>query len=250
MSKSCLEKISAVREARGAAFAVLLDPDKLPFDQMKERVQSCENASADFFFVGGSLVHSADTDVFVSELQKYASIPVIGFPGSVSQISGSLDAVLYLSVVSGRNPDFLFGRHLYVAPVIRRLGLESISTAYMLVESGRLTAAQYVNQSLPLPRDKPEIAQATAMAAEMMGMKLMYLDCGSGASESVPTSLISAIHGTCKAPIIVGGGLRSPESVSERVNAGASVIVVGNAIEETADGSFIREMAAAAHTKE
>jgi len=250
MRTTCFDHLVSVKKERGAAFVVLLDPDKMTLTEIEDRVALYENASVDAFFVGGSLVHTADIEEFVSGVKNATSLPVIGFPGSVAQITASLDAVLYLSVVSGRNPDFLFGQHVYAAPLIDRLGLEAISTAYMLVESGRLTSAQYMNHSLPLPRSKPDIAAATALAAEMMGMRLLYLDCGSGADEPVPVEMIEAVDAMCKSPIVVGGGLRSASAIADRVSAGASVIVVGNAFEQTVDGSYIQDLADAAHHTE
>src|SRR5690554_1446502 len=209
----------------------------------------CHEASVDAVFVGGSLcTRDVDIDAFVSDLKSDARLPVVGFPGSVSQLSRNLDAVLFLSIVSSRNPEYLFGQHIHAAPLIRRLGIEPISTGYMLVESGRTTTAQYVSHSMPLPRTKPDVAVATALAAEMMGMKMLFTDGGSGAQEPVPEEMIAAITDVCAAPLVVGGGLRSPMDVARRVEAGASFIVVGNAFESNTDAGFISEMAAAAHT--
>jgi phosphoglycerol geranylgeranyltransferase len=243
------KRLIKVASKRGAAFVVLLDPDKESVVGLPEKVKACEKAGVGAFFVGGSLVQSSDIDDFTALLKASTVLPVVGFPGSLNQISRHLDAVLYLSVVSGRNADMLFGRHVYVAPVIKKLGIEPIPTAYMLVESGLLTTAQYLNNSLPLPRSKPEIAAATALAAEMMGMKLLYLEGGSGANEPVPTSMIKAVAQTCTSPIVIGGGLTTPVQVRERVEAGASIVVVGNAIEANGDISFLSEMAAAVHTR-
>lgn len=228
---------------------VLLDPDKESVGGLSGKIETFQKAGVDAFFVGGSLVHSANVEDVIWKIKSSTTLPVVGFPGSLNQISRHLDAVLYLSVVSGRNADMLFGRHVYVAPIIKQLGIEPIPTAYMLVESGLLTTAQYLNNSLPLPRSKPDMAAATALAAEMMGMKLLYLEGGSGAKEPVPTSLIQAVAQTCESPIAVGGGLTTPNQVRERVEAGASIVVVGNAIEANGGESFIREMAAAAHTR-
>lgn len=247
---TCYDHLLSIQKRRGAAFIVLLDPDRLPLSEIQSKIAECEQAGVDGFFVGGSLVCSADTDVVVRKIKASTALPVVGFPGSVTQISGALDAVLYLSVVSGRNADFLFGRHVYVAPLIKRLGLEAIPTAYLLVESGLLTTAQYMSNSLPLPRRKPEIAAVTALAAEMMGMRLIYLDGGSGAMESVPVEMISAVAEMCESPIVVGGGLRTPESVRERVIAGASIVVVGDAIEGGTSVEYIRDLARAAHVHE
>lgn len=244
---SCFDMMTDLHRRDGAGFVVLLDPDKLSQDALREQIAEYEDVGVDAFFVGGSLVHSTDACEALNRLKDICSLPLIGFPGSVQQITSALDAVLYLSIVSGRNPDFLFGRHLYVAPVIKRLGIESISTAYMLVESGPLTTAQYLNHSLPLPRTKPELAAATALAAEMMGMKVMYLDGGSGAEQPVPVEMINAVRNTVDAPIIVGGGLRDSDSISARVSAGADIIVVGNALEKGVSNADLRSMVAAAH---
>lgn len=242
-------QLKAVSARRGAAFIVLLDPDKFVEDELGARVDACLRAGVDAFFVGGSLVQAPRVDAFVRQLKSCTRLPVVGFPGAVSQLTPAYDALLYLSIVSGRNPEYLFGQHVHAAPLIRQMKLETIPTAYMLVESGRLTTAQYMNQSLPLPRSKPDVAAATALAAELMGMQLMYTDGGSGAEHPVPTEMIQAIREVCTSPVVVGGGLRTPESVRERVDAGASFIVVGNAIEDDGASSYIEEMAAAAHTE-
>lgn len=244
---SCFDMMTDLRRKDGAGFVVLLDPDKLSPDALREQIAQYEDAGVDAFFVGGSLVHSTDACEALDRLKEVCKLPLIGFPGSVQQISAALDAVLYLSIVSGRNPDFLFGRHLYVAPVIKRLGIESISTAYMLVESGPLTTAQYLNHSLPLPRKKPELAAATALAAEMMGMKVMYLDGGSGAEQPVPVDMIQAVRNTVDAPIIVGGGLSDADSIAARVSAGADIIVVGNALEKGVSEADLKALVNAAH---
>ena len=248
MKSDMYQHLLEVADSKGAAFVVLLDPENEPIETVARKARLCEEAGVDAIFVGGSLVQTADTNAFVKMLKESTSLPIIGFPGSSNQISEHLDAVLFLSVVSGRNTDFLFGRHVYVAPLIKKLGIEPIATAYMLVESEHLTAAQYLTNSLPLPRNKPDIAAATALAAEMMGMKLLYLEGGAGASEPVPVSMIRAVAACCESPIVVGGGLRTAEEVRERVEAGASIIVVGNALEEKHGLLYMREMAEAAHT--
>lgn len=240
--------LKTVSEQRGAAFIVLLDPDKVSEEELGPRVDACHRAGVDAFFVGGSLVFAPKVDAFVRHLKSMTELPAVGFPGAISQLTPAFDALLYLSIVSGRNPEYLFGQHVHAAPIIRQMGLETIPTAYMLVESGRLTTAQYMNQSLPLPRSKPDVAAATALAAEMMGMQLMYTDGGSGAELPVPVETIQAIREVCTSPVVVGGGLRSPKSIRIRVEAGAAFIVVGNGIEDHGDASYISELAAAAHT--
>ena len=246
--ESMYQHFENVRDEKGAAFVVLLDPENEAVETVARKARLCEEAGADAIFVGGTLVHAAGIDPFVRELKSATSLPIVGFPGSANQISEYLDAVLYLSVVSSRNADFLFGRHIHVAPLIKRLGLEAISTAYMFIESGELTAAQYVAGSMPIPRGKPDIAVATSIAAEMLGMKLLYLEGGSGASQPVPTDMIRAVSDNCESLIAVGGGLKTTGQVRERVEAGASIIVVGNALEEKHGLLYMREMAEAAHT--
>lgn len=249
LSESIFQQLIRIRDERGAGFIVLVDPDKLDRDRLPEFAATCREASVDALFVGGSLfTRYVEFETMIDELRRHSALPVIGFPGSVSQISERLDAVLYLSIVSSRNPEYLFGQHIHAAPLIRRLGVEPIPTGYMLIESGRITTAQYVSSSMPLPRSKPDVAVATAMAAEMMGMKMLFTDGGSGAEEPVPLEMVESITNACTAPLIVGGGLRSAMDVALRVEAGASFIVVGNAFEERDDAGYVREMAAAAHT--
>lgn len=241
------DKLVRIPRDRGAGFIVLIDPDKLREDRLPHFAGECERAEVDVLFVGGSLMHATELDRYVQRLKRVTELPVIGFPGSLSQLSPHLDALLYLSIVSGRNPEYLIGQHVHAAPIIRRLELEPIPTAYLLIESGRTTTAQYMSHTRPLPRSKPDVAAATALAAEMMGMRLLYADGGSGADETVPDEIISAITTTCEAPLVVGGGLQRPDEVAAKVRAGASFIVVGNAIERRPERAYISELAAAAH---
>lgn len=241
------DRLLHVPRTRGAGFVVLIDPDKLPAERVPAFVGRCEAAGVDAFFVGGSLLAPLDLDGYVRGLKAATALPVVGFPGGVTQIVPSLDAVLYLSIVSGRNPEYLIGQHLHAAAVIRRMGLEPIPTAYMLVESGTITTAQYMSGSMPLPRRKPDVAAATALAAEMMGMRLLFTDAGSGADAPVPDETIAAIVETCRAPLVVGGGLRTAADVDRAVSAGASFVVVGTALEAGADAGYVAELAAAAH---
>ncbi|HYE58864.1 MAG TPA: geranylgeranylglyceryl/heptaprenylglyceryl phosphate synthase [Rhodothermales bacterium] len=244
---SAFEHLLRVRRTRGAGFVVLIDPDKLPVERLGAFAEGCTQAGVDAFFLGGSLLDVLGLDAYVARLKAASPLPVIGFPGHLTQVVPGLDAVLFLSIVSGRNPEFLIGQHVYAAPLVRRLGLEAIPTAYMLVESGRPTTAQYMSGSPPLPRHKPDIAAATALAAEMLGMRLLFTDGGSGADEPVPEEMIHAITTTCTAPLVVGGGLRTPSAVASRVAAGAGFVVVGNAFERSPDVGLVAELAAAAH---
>ena len=247
MPDSYYQHLLEVAQNRGAGFIVLIDPDHLPLERLPRFVQACEEASVDAFFIGGSLVHALALEQYVAHLKQATQLPVIGFPGAVGQITPNLDAILYLSVISSNNPEYLFRQHIQAAPLIKRMGLEPIPTGYMLIESGRTTAAQFMSGALPLPRHKPELAAATALAAEMMGMKLLFTDGGSGADLPVPETLIQAIRQTCSIPLVVGGGLKTPEAIEQKVRAGASFIVVGNAIEKNPDARYIAELASAAH---
>ncbi len=241
------DRLIGLASEKGAGFIVLIDPDRIAEDKVPAFTAMCEEADVDAFFVGSSILGHPDFHRFVSVLAGSTELPVIGFPGSVSQLSAALDAVLFLSVISSRNPEYLIGQHVHAAPVIRSLGVEPIPTGYMLVDCGKLTTAQYVTHSMPLPQDKPDVAAATALAAEMMGMRLLFADGGSGASGSVSETIISAVTEICTVPLVVGGGLRSPNEVSRKVQAGASFVVVGSAIEVRPDAQFVAELAAAAH---
>jgi len=243
------DRLTESAERRGASFAVLIDPDKQPVDAVSRLTATCEAAGVDLLLLGGSSVQDIDFEEFVSQVKSTTEMPVIGFPGSPGQLSAKLDAVLYLSLVSGRNPDFLIGRHVHAAPNIRALGLEAIPTAYLLVDSGSMTSVQRVTGTKPISRDDAGLAADTALAAEMMGMKLVYLEGGSGARKPVPAEMVAAVAETCTIPVMVGGGLRSPREVEERVAAGARFVVIGNAIERRQDKEYLCELAAATHVR-
>jgi phosphoglycerol geranylgeranyltransferase len=245
---SVFDRILGVSDQRGAGFVLLIDPDDTPEAALPELAMRAESVGVDFFFVGGSLVHATELERYVATLKRHTRLPVLGFPGAITQVVPNLDAVLFLSVISGRNADYLIGRHVVAAPLIRRMGLETIPTGYMLVESGALTTAQYMVGSLPLPRSKPDVAVATALAGEMLGLKLLYLDGGSGAERAVPDEMIRSIADAVSIPMVVGGGIRTPEEVGRKVAAGAAFVVVGNAFEENGDSVFMTEMALAAHS--
>ena len=188
-----------------------------------------------------------DFDGFVATIKDKVEIPVVLFPGGSGQISAYADAVLFMSLLSGRNPQYLIGEQVKAAPVVKKLGLESIPTGYLLIESGSTTSAQFVSDTHPIPRDKTQIAVAHAMAAELLGMKLVYLEAGSGASNPVPPEMIAAIVGGVNIPVIVGGGIRNKDDALAAAQAGATAIIVGNAIEEQGD-EIIDEMTAALKT--
>jgi phosphoglycerol geranylgeranyltransferase len=234
---------------KGAAYLILLDPDKLPEQKLAKFLRHCENSGVDGFLVGGSLMVNGDFDSFLEKVKSNTSLPAIIFPGSITQISHTADAILFLSVVSGRNPEHLIGKHVLAAKSIKKSGIEAISTAYILIESGSTTTAVYMSESLPIPRNKPEIAAATALASEYLGMKLIYLETGSGADQPVPNEIVKAVAEDCTVPIIVGGGIRNPQTAKEKVKNGASIIVTGNFFENENNWELIKDFASAVHYK-
>lgn len=235
---------------KGAAYLVLLDPDKLTDNKLPEFLRHCEKSGVDGFLVGGSLMVNGDFDLFIKKVKENTKLLSIIFPGSITQISHFADAILFLSVVSGRNPEHLIGKHVLSAPSIKKSGIEPISTAYILVESGSTTTAVYMSGSLPIPRNKPEIAAATALASEYLGMKLIYLEAGSGADNPVPNEMVKAVSDQCSIPIIVGGGIRNPQTARQKVESGASIIVTGNFFEDESNWGLIKDFASAVHLKQ
>ena len=228
------------------SFAVLIDPDKVDEALIEELVMLSVEAKVDYLFIGGSLVISNQLDEVVKQVKNSCNIPTVLFPGSPSQISSYADALLYLSVISGRNPELLIGQHVISAPFVRQSGLEIMSTGYMVIDGGAPTTVSYISNTIPIPADKNEIAMCTAMAGEMLGMKLIYMDAGSGARRPIAESMIAKVSAVIEAPLVVGGGITDPEKAYLNCRAGADVIVIGNAIEK--DASLIKEMSAAIHS--
>ena len=234
------------KEKGRKSFAVLVDPDKVNAAAIDQLVKLSVDAQVDYFLVGGSLVISNQLDEVVQLIKAACDIPVILFPGSPSQLSKYADALLYLSLISGRNPELLIGQHVISAPFVKQSGLEIISTGYMVVDGGAPTTVSYISNASPLPADKNEIAMCTAMAGEMLGMKVIYMDAGSGAKRAITESMIQSVAQQIEVPLIVGGGITDPEKAYRNCKAGADVIVIGNAIEK--DATLIKEMAAAIHS--
>ncbi|MCW8811185.1 MAG: geranylgeranylglyceryl/heptaprenylglyceryl phosphate synthase [Ignavibacteriaceae bacterium] len=236
-------------KAKGAAYLILLDPDKLSDSKIIPFVKHCEKSGVDGFLIGGSLLISGDLNSFIETIKVETSLPLIIFPGSVNQISPLADAILFLSVISGRNAEHLIGKHVTASSLIKRANVEPISTGYILVESGVTTTAVYMSGSLPIPKNKPEIAAATALAGEYLGMKLIYLEAGSGAQEAVPDEMVKAVSEECTVPIIVGGGIRNPQTARRKVENGASIIVTGNFFEDENNWDLIKDFSSAIHYK-
>ncbi|MCL5268703.1 MAG: geranylgeranylglyceryl/heptaprenylglyceryl phosphate synthase [Bacteroidetes bacterium] len=239
----------AVREQKGAGFLLLLDPDKLAEEDLSAVVRHAQEAGVDAFLIGSSLMTRDIFEKTLQEIKRSSKIPVVIFPGSLFQISGQADAILFLSVLASRNVDLIVGNHIHAAPLIRQHGLETIPTAYLLVESGKMTSAHFMSDSFPIPREKPEIAAAYSMAAEMFGMKMVYLEAGSGALSNVPKEMVQKVSMSVKVPVTVGGGIRSPEVAHELASAGASFVVTGNFFEDNGNSGMLREFARAIHFK-
>lgn len=240
------EKILSTRSKGKKLFAVLFDPDKLSGKKLSDAAAACEDAGADFAFVGSSLLTRDNLDSCIKTIRKKFRKPVVLFPGNTLQVTKSADAILFLSLISGRNAEMLIGNHVIAAPMLKRSNIEVIPTGYMLIESGVPTSVSYMSNSTPIPRDKSDIAASTAMAGEMLGLKLIYLDAGSGAKEPLNTETIKAVRKHTGVPVIAGGGIRSAELALEKCRAGADVVVVGNSIEK--NQGLIYEIAAAVHS--
>jgi phosphoglycerol geranylgeranyltransferase len=215
------------------SFAVLIDPDKVTDeDSLSEIIHLSVKHGVDFFFVGGSLITEDSLDWVVRMLRAESSLPVVLFPGSNLHIHQQAHAILFLSLISGRNPELLIGQHVVAAPILKKSRLEVIATGYMLIGSGVQTTAAYISNTLPIPNDKPSVAACTAMAGELLGMRLLYMDAGSGAPEPIAPRVIGAVRRSVDLPLIVGGGIRSGVAARQALQAGADVVVVGNGIEK------------------
>jgi len=241
------EGLLATKKKKGAGFLILVDPDENNLVDLPNFVHAAEQAGVDAFLVGASLLVSDSFPQTVAQIKKHTDLPVIIFPGSAQQVCGSADAILFLTLLSGRNPQFLIGEQVKGAPAIKAAALEVIPTGYLLIESGRITSVQYVSTSLPLPADKPARVKAHALAGQYLGLKLAYLEAGSGALYSVPEEIINATAEYVDIPLVVGGGITTPEDAHGKVTAGASFVVIGNFFEKRGSISLLSEFAQAIH---
>lgn len=232
-----LEKLQGLRGKRG--LAVLLDPDKVDEQSLSELIINALSVQVDLFLVGGSLISSDKMDWLLEQLEN-VPVPTLLFPGNAQHIHPKADGILLLSLISGRNPDFLIGQHVIAAHALKRSGLAIIPTGYMLVDGGKQTTASYISNTTPLPNNKPDIAAATALAGELLGLKMLYLDAGSGAAEPVNPALIRGVKAVTSLPLFVGGGINTIEKALSAYEAGADLIVIGNALEK--DPSFLQQL--------
>lgn len=238
--------LQALKNEKKSGFAVLADPDKIEVADVPRLARLCNDAGVDYLFIGGSLLMVHQMEACIRTFKAESNIPVIIFPGSPSQVTPLADALLYLSLISGRNADLLIGQHVTSAPLVKASGLEVISTGYILIDGGVQTTVSYMSHSMPIPANKPEIALCTAWAGEMLGNKVIYMDAGSGARNPIPVDMIEKVSNHINIPLFVGGGITTPEKVRENCRAGANIIVVGNAIER--DPMLIRDLAQATHS--
>ncbi|WP_216820637.1 phosphoglycerol geranylgeranyltransferase [Cnuella takakiae] len=232
-----------LKAQRRKALAVLVDPDKADETHLSRLVELAVTAGVDYFFVGGSLLLSGRLEATVQAIKVQCTIPVVLFPGAATHLTPAADALLYLSLISGRNPELLIGQQVLSAPGVKRSGLEVLSTGYMLVDGGAPTTVSYISNTTPLPHNKSDIAVSTALAGELLGMKLIFIDAGSGAPRPVPTGMIHAVAAQIGIPLVVGGGIRTPQQAYDAAKAGADIVVVGNVLEEVPE--LLPELAAA-----
>ncbi len=238
---SLYNSIYQAKQEQHKLFSLLIDPDEIDGKELESLVLNAGTNKVDLLFVGGSLLVNNSLFDCVQIIKANCDIPVVLFPGDNMQVVPNADAILLLSVISGRNPEMLIGKHVVAAPRLKNSGLEIIPTGYMLIDSGKPTTASYMSNTLPIPHDKDDIAACTAMAGEMLGMRSVFLDGGSGAQNSVSESMIKRVSEHVDVPVIVGGGLKTPEMAKARFDAGADVVVVGHAIEK--DAGLLAEMA-------
>mgnify|MGYP003575552507 CR=1 FL=1 len=243
-SRSLYPQLQQLKQEGKNAFAVLIDPDSVTPESIRLTAQKCNDAKVDYIFMGGSIMVTAHVDRCIEQFKAESDIPVILFPGSPSQVSPCADALLYLSLISGRNPDLLIGQHVISAPAVKASGLEVISTGYLVIDGGVPTTVSYMSHSAPIPANKPDVALCTAWAGELQGKHVIYMDAGSGAQYPISIEMIKKVSSNIAIPLIVGGGIRTAEKVYENCKAGAQIVVVGNAIEK--DPNLIKEMSLAA----
>ena len=228
------------KQNRRTQLGILIDPDKSEENDIRNLCRMANDGGVDYFLFGGSHLVSDRFEALLQLLKQETNIPLVLFPGSPVQISSTADAILLLSLISGRNADLLIGQHVLAAPKLKASGLEILPTGYMLIDGGKPTTVSYISNTFPIPADKPDIAASTALAGEQLGLKLIYLDAGSGALHHVPAEIVTAVSNTVEIPLIVGGGIRTPEKAAALAQAGANLIVVGNATEK--DPGLLREM--------
>ena len=226
-------------------FSILIDPDKQTKESLLQIIEKAKSANVDLFFIGGSLLTNNSLDTCITIIKENCKIPVVLFPGNSMQVNNKADGILFLSLISGRNPEMLIGNHVITAPFLKESDIEVLSTGYMVIDSGKATSVSYMSNTTPIPHDKDDIAVCTAIAGEMLGLKMIYMDGGSGAINSISSKMIASVKKNINIPLIIGGGINSAEKAEEKCKAGADIVVVGNAIEK--DSALIKEIANEIH---
>lgn len=218
------------------SIAVLIDPDKVEDPASLTRLLHLASENCvDFLLVGGSLITTTNLSEVIRQIKEAINIPVILFPGNSMQIDPGADAILFLSLISGRNPDLLIGQHVIAAPILKNNRIEVMPTGYMLINSGRITSVAYISNTMPIPDDKYSLAACTALAGTMLGLQLIYMDAGSGAEKEISPRMISTVRKAIDKPLIVGGGINTTAKAIAALQAGADMIVIGNALEKNPD---------------
>ena len=240
------EKILTLIEKQPLYFA-LIDPDSIELESIKETAKMFQDNGVDGILVGGSLMLKNNFNSALKLIKKSVEVPVIIFPGIFDFVSPYADALLLLSVITSRNPQMLIGEQVRAAPLIKKHNIETIGTGYMLIEGGKISSVQYMSFSQPIPKDKVDIAVAHALAAQYLGMKIIYMDAGSGALYPIADQIIKGVKDNISLPLIVGGGIKTPEMAMQKAKAGADIIVIGSATEEKRDSMLIKEFAQAIH---
>lgn len=233
---SVLSTLQQRHREKKKSIAVLVDPDKAEDpSRLLHLINLASENCIDYFFVGGSLVTSTNLSDVVKRIKENVTIPVVLFPGNAIQVEASADAILFLSLISGRNPELLIGQHVVAAPILKNTRLEVIPTGYMLINSGKITSVAYISNTMPIPDDKYSLAASTALAGQMLGLQAIYIDAGSGAEKEISPRMIAAVRKTVTVPLIVGGGINSARKAMSALEAGADMIVIGNALEKDPD---------------
>ncbi len=233
---------------KGSAYVVLIDPDRKNINLFDQNVRVGNDSNVDAFFVGGSLMMDSESNNRVANIKEVSEIPLILFPGGVGQLSQHYDAMLFMSVISGRNSHYLIGEQVIAAPIVKDLGIETIATGYILLDGGACSTVEFMSGTRPIPINRTDLIIAHALAGQYLGMEVIYLESGSGAQSPVTKDVVTAVKEAINIPIIVGGGIKSPETASELVKAGASIIVTGTITEK--DSSLMSEIADAVHWRE
>ncbi len=241
-----LNHFNEVLKKRNAGYLVLIDPEQCEVTKCAKLVGEVEKAGADAILLGGSFLTN-DLHPIAKTIKQETALPVVLFPGDSMHLTPHADAILYISLISGRNPNYLIGEQVKAAPWIQHHGLEPIPTGYMLIEGGNTTSVEFMSGTIPIPRDKPDIAGPHALAAQYLGMQMVYLEAGSGATYPVPNEMISTVKAQISIPLIVGGGIRTPEIAAKKVAAGADFVVTGNVLEKNGSFELMKEFADAVH---